>query len=193
MQRHMKIVRASPEESPTWMGSKYSGIQPKDDPRVAMAEVLQKYLTPSPAWWISLTFRRSNVTVQTAEESLRSWLRQWVRRGLLRGVHRQGPPRIWRLVWCVELQSRGTAHIHALSGPIPAPECPHCSLCFATFGWNYAWPIWRHMKESWYSHHGIARWFPYDDSLAGGVAGYVAKYMYKGPCEHGLWEAGRDF
>jgi hypothetical protein len=53
--------------------------------------------------------------------------------------------------------------------------------------------MWRILKESWYAHNGIARVFPYDPTRGGGVAAYVAKYMYKSQGEHGLWQEGTDY
>jgi len=162
------------------------------DPRTALAQSIGTFLG-RPHWWATFTFRRMLTTKTTAVESLRSWLRQWARALQSNSECRAGLEPISRLVWCVELQLRGTAHIHALMVGGALTSGPHCARCFRETGWNWHWPLWRVLKESWYAHHGIARIFPFDERRGGGVAGYVAKYMYKSSSDHGFWESGKDF
>lgn len=154
-----------------------------------MARVVTTFLAPKPQWWVTLTFRRSTTSCLSAMGALRSWLSQWARASLRAG----GQPPIKRLVWCVELQLRGTAHIHALCIGHPEHSGPHCASCFRKMGYNRSSPLWWVLKESWFHHHGIARVYAFDTARAGGVSAYVAKYMYKDGGEHGLWEHGKDF
>jgi len=165
-----------------------------EDPRAAMAEVLQRFFSRSRiAWWITLTFRNPDVHTLTAMGSLRCWLQRWAIAQRLNSGCQEARPPISRLVWCAETQSRGTAHIHALGDKAAEISGPHCARCWNAKGWNSTWSQWQILKESWYVHHGIARIYPYDESRGGGVAGYVAKYMYKSGGEHGLWQWKEDF
>lgn len=168
------------------------GVAWQEDPRTAMVDVINTFLV-RPDWWITMTFRRPETTATTAVESLRSWLSRWRKADASATGHRPGRSPLSRLLWCVEMQSRGAAHIHAL-GVNGAPlSTPHCSACFASLGWRQdAW-MWWVLKESWAAHHGWARIYPYDAARGGGVAGYVAKYMYKAGGDHGLWQEGVDF
>jgi hypothetical protein len=165
----------------------------RSDPRSAMVRVIKTFLG-RPDYWMTFTFRNAKTTAIGATEALRSWLSCWGRRQRSSLAGRSACQPISQLIWCVEMQLRGTAHIHALGvsgAPISGAHCVHC---YSRTAWNPNWPTWRILKESWYVHSGIARIFPYDDARGGGVAAYVAKYMYKGPdSQHGLWEAGKDY
>lgn len=163
-----------------------------EDPRLAMVEVIDKWLK-KPDWWITLTFARPETTALTAVASLRSWLSRWRTADASATGHKPGRSPLSRLLWCVEMQSRGAAHIHALGVTGATVSTPHCKSCFARLGWRQdAW-MWWVLKESWAVHHGWARVYPFDAARGGGVAGYVAKYMYKAGGDHGLWQEGTDF
>lgn len=47
---------------------------------------------------------------------------------------------------------------------------------------------WRKLKESWFIHNGLGRFYPYDPKLTCGAVGYVLKYILKETClDWGVW------
>jgi len=156
------------------------------DPRTALKEVVTAFLVPAPTHFLTLTFSEITTSPSIARDSLRWWLHRW------RANKRSSP--ISRLLWSAELQSRGTAHIHALSVAGQHPTSPHCPSCFRKMGTNLSWPYYHIIKESWYHHHGIARVYDYDAARGGGCAGYVTKYVLSDECcDWDLWIEGEDF
>lgn len=156
------------------------------DPRSALIAVVNSFFKGSPAYYLTMTFRKPDTRATIAVDALRCWLSVWRTQG------RRCP--LSRILFSVEAQSRGTAHLHALSDSGPPPTYSHCAKCFASMGWNSSWPTWQILKESWYQHHGIARIYPFDETRAGGCAGYVTKYILSDECcDWGLWEEGKDF
>lgn len=153
--------------------------------RQAIVETVRKFFQgDQPDWFASMTFRRAETTALIAVSTLRSWLSQVARHN---SAHR------FRLVlWSVEAQRRGTAHLHALLAGGRTASTGHCARCDPPLSSRP--PSYRVWKESWYYHHGLARFLPYDVDLGAGGATYVCKYILSDECEDwGLWEAGEDF
>lgn len=141
-----------------------------------------------PDWFATLTFSRRNTTLLQAQDSLRLWLRTWRKRC---------PENPIRLVcWSAERQHDGCAHLHLLCHGGSTICNSHCDLC---------WPRWKgeliphpkphqFLNEGWYHHNGIARWYPYDDSIGAGGATYAMKYLFKeSDTDWGFWEIGKDY
>lgn len=135
----------------------------------------------TPTWFATLTFKRPQTTTLIAGSTLRSWLRK---------LNRRNPEsRVSAVCWSVELQRRGTAHIHALMAGGRSPLHGHCDHCLT----SDLRPFYI-LNESWWHHHGMARFRPYDDERGGGCAAYVLKYILSDECEDwGLWDAGKDY
>jgi len=156
------------------------------DGRRAMTTIVNQFLVPGPTHFATLTFRNSATRPSIATDSFRWWLQGW-------RAHSTSCP-ISRVLWCAELQSRGTAHLHALWVAGPGPTAIHCQGCLASMGWNSDLPYFHQLKESWYCHHGIARIYPFDPTRGGGCAGYVTKYILSDECsDWGLWIDGEDY
>jgi hypothetical protein len=150
------------------------------DPRAAMVLLVRKFLLGLPTWFATMTFRNVKTTALGASSALRLWLSTYNR-------HNPSDP-CRSLVWSAELQQRGTAHIHALLVGMQSHSFGHCEKC------TKEGPLYRILKESWYHHHGLARFRPYDDSVGAGGMAYVLKYILSDSCEEwGLWENGKDF
>lgn len=184
------------------------------DLRVAMLHTARAFLStgdsPNPTWWMTFTFRDPTCSATLAADRFRSWLSRWRRVGSSAGASPQGwRSPVSRILWCVETQLRGTAHIHALGVRGTSTLTTHCKKCSrrtvfdVTSGLSRSvrafdpdWPVWRNLKESWFCHWGIARIFPFDPLRAGGVLGYLTKYMFKSTGESpewGMWEEGEDY
>lgn len=115
-----------------------------------LQEALGKFIEGYPwTYWVTLTFRNRKTT------------RAGARALLLRWIEEELPPRLApaRLVFVIELQREGTAHVHALwlAPSSPSPE------------------QWKVLKERWFCRHGIARFFPYDPARSARF--YLAKYL----------------
>jgi len=162
------------------------------DSREAVIETVKKFFGPRgrkippdpPEWFVTLTFRNPKTTSQGAPSALKLWLSRY---------NQRNPLGRFRLVcWSVELQRRGTAHIHALMAGGQQISNGHCDKCIA--GLSCRSEPYQVHKESWNHHHGFSRWYPYDDSIGCGGVTYVLKYILSDECEGwGLWEAGKDF
>lgn len=159
-----------------------------------MLQVAQKFMQTGPDWWMTLTFRNPATRNDTAAAALRCWLSLWRAKVRSDTGRHPAPSPLSRLFWCAETQSRGTAHIHALSVTGVDQPTPHCRRCFQQMGYNQSWPLWLRMKESWFVHHGIARIYPFDCTRVAGVVAYIVKYMWKtADPEWGLWVEGEDY
>jgi len=155
-------------------------MREEQDPRHAMMLTAKAFFqTQTPTWFATMTFRNPKVTAQGAVASFQRWL----------SCYRRRQPDVFQcLVWSVERQRRGTAHIHAILVGSPCPSSAHCARC------KVESKPYRTLNESWFRHWGIARWRRYDDSIGNGGLTYVTKYVLSEECEDwGLWEAGKDF
>ena len=163
-----------------------------EDNRSAVIETVQKFFRgPNRSlfeaapitWFATMTFRNARATAQGVPSALKSWLR------LLN--QRNPESRCTSVCWSVELQKRGTAHIHALLAGGRQMSHGHCNRCIAELPCRS--DGYRILKESWFHHFGIARFQPYDDSIGRGGMTYVLKYILSDECEGwGLWEAGKE-
>ena len=109
--------------------------------------------------------RDRTLSVQTAVQRFKSWLYQRdksAREGFWRGV-----------LWSVEPHQTGAPHIHALFERTPEPMTGHCRSC--ADGIRFSEPEWKQWNESWYYHHGIARFYVFDPARGFGAENYVLK------------------
>lgn len=133
------------------------------------------------AWFVTLTFRNRQTSVQGAKVRLLQWLSKFP----------VGEKPFGRVVFSVEKQFEGTAHIHALMTETSRPLSAHCERCSASS--KLTDPRWRRLKESWFFHAGIARFLPYRDDIGRGGIAYVMKYILSDECEDwGILDLGKE-
>lgn len=127
-------------------------------------------------WFVTMTFRNPNATALGATSALKLWLRGW---------RKHNPGAFRYVMWSVEPQQRGTAHIHALMAGSQLNSREHCTHCLAE---SSKGADWQRIKESWGKHHGWCRCYPYDNNIGNGGISYVCKYVLSDECEEwGLW------
>lgn len=139
-------------------------------------------------WFATMTFR-ANLPMHRAHiawERLRVWLSTpaWRNQG--------GRAPFTRLLWCVEPHETGYAHIHALLASTQTVYSRHCRRCGIKDQRSF-----KQFNESWFYHHGIARFRPYDPSLRFGALRYIVKYVLDerrgDDVVWGIWDAGIDY
>lgn len=156
---------------------------PARDAILRWAQGLEKDLTPllprSNGWsyFGTMTFRRGIPSYHALSASARllTWCSRW-----RVAAPRTAKPLFRLLLWSAEGHASGNVHLHALSACIHSMSPAHCGRCTGSSSPHD--PPWRILKESWYTHHGIARVRPYDAQLGGGAEGYVLKYVLKETC-----------
>lgn len=99
------------------------------------------------------------------------------------------------VVYAVEYQRRGTAHVHALVGEgawrfVRSCEgCPGKSSKRPCGGSRNQVPEWRCLNETWAQLFGWARFLTWDEELGHGGTAYVVEYILKADNpEWGIWE-----
>lgn len=138
-------------------------------------------------WFATLTFRKPTPMhrAHCAWDRLRRWLSS------LAWFPLEDSP-CSLLLWSVEPHETGNAHIHALLAHTHETSVAHCARCR-----NADRRLWKRLNESWYKHHGIARFRPYDSGLAFGAERYVVKYVldnrWGDQVDWGVWEHGIDY
>lgn len=141
-----------------------------------------KRLSQEWAWFATMTFSRQTKSTLTAVRRWRSWL----------SAFPKGQQPFRSVLWSAEGHNTGAVHIHALLASTGRPSQEHCGSCRAV--WSRAAPEWWHLKESWYYHHGIARFYPFDATRGFGAVGYVTKYILSDDMlDWDFWECGKDF
>lgn len=143
-------------------------------------------------WFATLTFRKP-IPVRLchiARFRLRSWLSAWPR------IRHPLP----YLLWSAEPHLNETVHIHALLGYTPTSLTEHCDSCrkhsplyYFPEDYHAPGPPWKHLKESWHHHHGIARFRPYDPKFGLTAVRYITKYITKNQRDWDFWQAGLDY
>jgi hypothetical protein len=144
---------------------------------------------PSWAWFATLTFRTPTRDSLTAASRLKSWLSGFTGRRSTRRDTSRHP--VSSILWSAERHLSGSVHIHALLEGWGEQWLPHCKDCQGDPPHRIPW---KGLNESWFHHHGIARFRAYDDSIGCGGIAYVVKYVVSDACvDWSWWEQGKDY
>lgn len=176
------------QENPSILGGNEEAVEPRTssdglDPSRRELITWASKLSNKWAYYVTLTFRNPTTRPDTAVLCLKSWLSRFKR----------GYSPFSSLLWSVEPQKRGTAHIHALLESTGIPFTEHCNHCNEAIS-SHLHKQYKALNESWWTHYGMARFKIYDEKLKFGSIAYVTKYVLSDECEDwGLWEIGKDF